>query len=149
MARPGPVPKPTAVRILHGDHLERVNKAEPIPRNALPECPADVAPAVREIWDYAVAELAVMGVAKAADRDTLRTFCEAVVVHRRAARECARAPLLIVGAHGNKVKNPAFQILRDAAVTVRLFVAEFGLTPASRSRIVAGKPAEDPDNPFA
>ena len=55
-------PMPTHLRILHGDHPERVNRDEPKPPNGLPECPPEVSPAVREVWQYVVDQLAAMRV---------------------------------------------------------------------------------------
>jgi len=78
MGRRGPAPKPTALRILHGDRPSRINVDEPIPDRGLPECPDGVSDEVREVWDDTVRQLDVMGVASRADRDALRCYCEAV-----------------------------------------------------------------------
>lgn len=135
MGKRGPAPKPTNLRLLHGDRKDRINTNEPVPRALLPECPDDVAADVRAVWDYAMAELEPMGVATAADRDALLCYCEAVVAHRKASAILARSPVLVKGIHGNMVRNPALQIQRDAAQTVRAFAQEFGLTPSARSQI--------------
>lgn len=140
MGRRGPAPKPTNLRLLHGDRKDRINNNEPMPRSALPECPDDVSDEVRAVWDYTMAELEPMGVATAADRDTLLCYCEAVAGHRRASALLAKSDVLIKGRHGTPVRNPALQIQRDAAQTIRAFAQEFGLTPSARSQIA--KPDE-------
>lgn len=151
MARRGPTPKPTALRIIDGDRKSRFNEYEPKPRPEPPQCPDDVAPEVREIWDYTVAELDAMGNAYAADRDALRAYCEAVVSHARACAVLAKSSVLIKGLHGGMVRNPAVAIQRDTAHTLRAFAQEFGLTPSARTRIEQKDraDADAEDNPFA
>ncbi len=135
MGKRGPAPKPTNLRLLHGDRKDRINTAEPIPRDAIPQCPPEAAADVRQVWEYTMAEMEPMGTATAADRDALLCYCEAVVTHRKASAILAKSPVLIKGIHGNMVRNPALQIQRDAAQTIRAFAQEFGLTPSARSQI--------------
>lgn len=155
MGKRGPSPKPTALRILDGDrNKKRINLDEPVARIGLPECPDEVTDEVRQIWDYTVRELSVMGIAFPADRDSLLCYCEAVVTHRRACAVLAKSAILVKGIHGNMVRNPALQIQRDAAAVIRAFAQEFGLTPSARSTIraqEAGRTREQEAdvNPFA
>lgn len=138
MGRRGPIPKPTALRLLHGDRPDRINKNEPQPADGLPECPADVDPGVRKIWDYTLAQVAHMRLATPADRDALLAYCEAVHIHRRASELLADSELIIVGHHGGMVRSPLVQMQRDAAALMRGYAHEFGLTPAARSQITHG-----------
>ncbi len=103
---------PTHLRILHGDHPERVNRDEPKPPNGLPECPPEVSPAVREVWQYVVDQLAAMRVVTLADRDALLCFCEAVVIHREASKVLAQTKILVRTARSPNVlrRNPALQV---------------------------------------
>jgi P27 family predicted phage terminase small subunit len=150
MGRPGRAPKPTALKLIEGSRKDRINQREPIPRGLPPAPPPELAADVRQIWDYTVRELDVMGILFAADRDSLVCYCEAVVAHRKASALLARSSVLVKGLHGTLVRNPALQIQRDAAAVVRAFAQEFGLTPSARSRI-EGKDASDgaEDNPFS
>ena len=152
MGRRGVPPKPTALRIIEGDrHTERYNHHEPIPRGGRPECPDEVADAVREVWNYTVSELDAMGIAHACDRDTLLCYCEAVVTHRRASAVVAKTGVIQKGLHGGYVRNPALVIQRDSAHVIRAFAQEFGLTPSARTRIEQkdGAGRGDEANPFA
>jgi P27 family predicted phage terminase small subunit len=151
MSNTGPAPKPRALRLIDGDRKSRINDAEPIPRDLPPVCPEAASKAVQEIWDYTITELAYMGIVHASDRDALLAYCEAVVAHRAASKVIANSAILIRGIHGNMVRNPALQIQRDAAHTIRAFAQEFGLTPSARTRIeVRGKGNDDDaGNPFA
>jgi P27 family predicted phage terminase small subunit len=146
------MPMPAGLRILTGSHLERLNDAEPIPFDNEPDAPAEAAPEVLEVWHSTVRELRHMRTLARCDADALRAYCEAVVQHRRASRTLAQSELLLKGLHGGPVRNPAIAIQRDAANLVRQFAQEFGLTPASRTRIRADEAvrgATDDDSPFA
>ena len=137
MGARGPRPKPTALRLLHGDRADRINTDEPTPEAGRPECPDGVTdPAVRAVWDYTVEQLAVMGTASPADRDALICFCEAVVVHRKASALLARSSVLIRrGDSDVLIRNPAIQIQRDAATLIARYAQHFGLSPSARSEI--------------
>jgi P27 family predicted phage terminase small subunit len=141
---------PTPLRLLTGDqHKNRYNTDEPAPRASGPALPAEIGDEVAEVWHRVVGELTAMGIAYAADADALRCFCEAVVVHRKASFLLARSPVLVKGTLGGMVRNPAIQVQRDAATTIRQFAAEFGLTPSSRSTIHAQETGtSEADNPF-
>lgn len=148
--RGGPAPKPTQLRLLHGDRKDRINHNEPVTRDVLPEPPEGMAADVREIWDYTLRELQFMKIAAASDRDALVAYCEAVVAHRKASAILAKTSVLIKGLHGGMVRNPALQIQRDAAQTMCRFAQEFGLTPSSRTRIqVDAANGVQRSNPFA
>lgn len=152
MGKRGPAPRPTALKLLNGDRESRINREEPIPRDALPIPPRKISDDVREIWDYTLRELNAMGIAAAADRDALVCYCEAVVTHRKASEMVAASTVLVKGLHGGLVRNPALAIQRDAAHTIRALAQEFGLTPSARTRIRADEAlAVDPkaSNPFA
>src|SRR5262245_18427367 len=154
MGKRGVPPKPRALRLIDGTHPERINANEPIPAGGVPEPPAGMAAAVREVWNYTVGQLDAMGIAVACDRDALVCYCEAVVNHREASKLLARSDVLIKGIHGNPVRNPALAVQRDSANLIRAFAQEFGLTPSARTRIevdratVAAAHGQD-DNPFA
>lgn len=135
MGRRGPQPKPTNLRLLHGDRKDRINDSEPMPGEGLPECPLDVDPEVSVVWDRTLGVLAPIGLATRADGDTLLAYCEAVVLHRKASRMLADCDPVIRGLHGGSVRHPAVQVQRDAAMVLRAFAQEFGLTPAARAQI--------------
>ena len=133
MGKRGPAPAPTALKLVKGERKDRINRREPKPRAGLPSPPEELDDAVRAIWDYTIGEIEIMRTATPADRDALVAYCEAVVIHRRASAELAEVGLTLEGAKGNTVRNPLVQIQRDAAMTIKAFAAEFGLSPRSRS----------------
>lgn len=150
MGRSGPSPKPTALRLLHGDRKDRINQREPVPSAEPMTPPENVTPEVRAVWDFTARHLVIMGTASASDRDALHAYCEAVVAHAKASAVLAQTSILVKGIHGGMVRNPALQIQRDAARTLLRFAQEFGLTPSARSTIeVGGGDRGAEDNPFA
>jgi P27 family predicted phage terminase small subunit len=150
MGARGRAPKPTALRLLHGDRADRINQHEPVPVAEPPECPEQASAEVLEIWDYTVEHLEAMGLAKACDRDALYCYCEAVVNHRKASAALAQSTILVEGVLGGLVRNPALAVQRDSARLVRYFAQEFGLTPSARSRVEArGAEGSEDANPFA
>lgn len=133
MGARGPQPKPTALRVLEGEKRpSRINANEPRPAEGLPECPGGVTVEVRAVWDYYIAQAEIMRTARPPDRDALHAYCEAVVLHRRAVKLVERDGVLIVGALGGLVRNPALTVVKQAAETIKVFGREFGFTPASR-----------------
>lgn len=150
MGKRGPVGAPTKLRLLRGDRPSRINDREPVSRDLLPEAPDEMSVEVRAIWDYTLRELMHMKTVTAADRDSLICYCEAVEAHRKASAILARSPVLVKGLHGTMIRNPALQIQRDSAHTVRGFAQEFGLTPSARAGIHMEGPLEHMPsrNPF-
>jgi len=141
MSQQGPNKPPTVIRKLRGDKIEEDDlKAKPL----LPVAPKSLSKEAREIWDYTLEELTFMNVLSSADRDALVCYCESVVVHRRASEILAFEGLMLEGRDGKMVKNPVVQIQKDAAQTIKMFAAEFGLTPRSRSDFNVTK--EDPND---
>lgn len=145
MGKRGPRPKPTNVRLLHGDRKDRINTDEPPAPDGLPEPAYEMAADVREVWDYTVAQLRAMRTASTADRDALAVYCEAVALHRQASRMLAQSSILVrtqrnrgSGTGTGLMRNPLLQVQRDAAATVRAYAQEFGLTPSARSEISLG-----------
>src|SRR4051794_1038055 len=127
MGARGPRPKPTQLRVLHGDRKDRINTNEPVAADGAPECPDGVSDAVRDVWDYTLAQLGAMGVATPADRDSLLCYCEAVVTHRQASAILARSNILIRRADSDTLmRNPALVVQRDAALLIAKFAQHFG-----------------------
>lgn len=136
MGARGPRPKPTNLRILHGDRKDRINTDEPPAPDGVAQCPAGVSEQVRAVWDYTVAQLEAMGCASPADRDSLLCYCEAVVTHRQASAILARSNILIRRADSDTLmRNPALSVQRDAALLIAKFAQHFGLSPSARSEI--------------
>lgn len=143
MGRRGPAPKPTRLRLLHGDEERRINRNEPQPGAGPLEPPDDLDETSRAVWDYIVSELSVMGLATRPDRDQLFAYCEAVSLHAKAVRMVHAAGPLIKDRDGAVRVNPAVRVQTQSARSMLVFAREFGLTPSARVHLAAEKVAED------
>lgn len=146
MGKRGPRPKPTALRLLHGDRSDRINNDEPLPEQGIPECPSSD-PEVREVWEYTVRQLTAMGCLTMADRDALNCYCEAVATHRKASAVLAKSPVLIRARSDSNtlIRNPALIVQRDAAALIARYAQHFGLSPSARSEIRKGGGQDAPN----
>lgn len=137
MGARGVHPKPTNLRVLHGDRKDRINTDEPPAPDGVAQCPSYASPEVREIWDYTIKQLALMGCASPADRDALICFCEAVNLHRQASAELAESTLMVgrLDEKAGIMRHPMIMVQRDAATQIARFAQHFGLSPSARSEI--------------
>lgn len=144
MARTGPAPTPTNLRLLRGERRpSRVNLNEPRPRNLPMDRPGWLSALAAEEWDRIAPDLDAMGTTKAVDATALACYCEAVGRLRIATRIVGESGPLLMGDDGHVRKNPAVSQARDASYEVRMWAREFGLTPSARSplRIEVGQAA--------
>jgi P27 family predicted phage terminase small subunit len=144
MGKRGPAPKPTSLRILHGDQKTRINDSiKPIP--GMPEAPDEMSFEAQDVWYYTLRQLKHMKIISQADRDALACYCEAVAMHRKASAQLAKQELIVESQTGTPMKNPLIQVVRDSAAQMKAFAGEFGLTPRARSEIKVEKTDERDD----
>lgn len=128
-------PKPTAVKVLTGNPGKRpLNVSEPKPRGSSARAPRGLGVDGSRFWRKYAPALAALGVLTEVDEAALRMAAEHYEVAVRAATELHDQELVLEGRDGPK-KNPLAQILRDNSTALRGFLTEFGMTPASRSRL--------------
>lgn len=154
MGQRGPAPKPTPLRVLHGDRKDRINNAEPVPSTAPIRPPRWLSKPARVVWRAYAPDLQTQGVLTAWDVEALAIWCDAVV-RRRAALEqleelgpVREVPIIdkdgeLVGTR--LVKNPWTFVLTECDAQVQRYGARFGLTPSDRSQLkVGGSGRRDP-----
>jgi P27 family predicted phage terminase small subunit len=148
MGKRGPAPAPTALQLLKGEKKSRINTRGPKPevKDRPPACPAWLSKEAKAVWRYHAKTLHKAELLTDWDRETFAVYCTAVVQHREACQVLAGAMvvtedgvtasnLLVTGMHGNLVKNPILQVIRDTSQTIRVYAQQFGLTPSARSGI--------------
>jgi P27 family predicted phage terminase small subunit len=162
MGSRGPLPKSPALRI-----AGRAGSAAAKPTAAfvpgIPVRPKWLAGEARAEWDRIVPDLDAAGQLAVTDRAALVAYCLAwaelvwattkVEEEGRLVEEpqqTAKGELL-----GSKLKaHPAVRLQRDAFHRVKVFLVEFGLSPAARRRVGGSSAAAEtqtgqPGNPFA
>ena len=141
-------PKPTALRELQGNPgKRRLNMNEPRP-TGIPKCPPHLDKVARAEWKRVAADLSKIGLLTSVDRAALAAYCSAWSRWITAEESIGRFGLVIKSPKsGFPIANPYVGIANTALDLMRKFLIEFGMTPASRSRIQV-IPAESTD-PFA
>jgi P27 family predicted phage terminase small subunit len=137
MGKRGPVPSPTALKVVRGERRDRINTREPTVPTGDVVPPTWMGSHARQEWDRLAPILVRMRVLTQIDRDALAVYCEAVAHYEQAVQLVDQSAVLISGQRG-LVKNPAMQVARDQAAIIRAFGRELGLTPSSRSEMVNG-----------
>lgn len=114
-----------------------MNKFEPRPEPAIPECPPELGPSAEQEWDRLVGELAQLNLLTNLDRAVLAAYCGAYALWADATEQIQKYGAMIKSPSGYPVQSPYIAIAnRQAEIMIRI-ASEFGFTPASRSRISA------------
>jgi P27 family predicted phage terminase small subunit len=158
----GRKPKPVEQQILEGDprkegkrKLEKQLAATPKAAAGLPGCPRYLKGRARAAWNFWAAELAAMKLSKRPDGPMLEGACWAYA--RAVAAELIRdrdGDIFYdkhVADDGEVVilkqrKHPAVEIAARSWLLVRAFCSEFGLSPASRTRLTIDTNPEKEDD---
>lgn len=135
----GRKPTPTALKLVRGNPGKRaINHDEPKPTKGLPSKPPEwLDDTARKTWKKLVKELNALGLLTTVDGPSLGAYCQAVSRMEAAEKHIAEKGIVVDGAHGGLIKNPSVTIAKECALLIQKFASEFGLTPASRTRIKA------------
>jgi len=129
MGERGPAPRPTALKILHGDRSDRINDAEPVPLGR-PVAPGTMSVAGRAVWDRLAPDRIAQGVLTAWDVDAFAAFCEVTAVLATAHRGMGGKPM-----PGAPSPIGMFRDLVQLATTLG---GRFGWTPSDRAKLAVG-----------
>lgn len=161
MAR-GRRPLPSAVKDLRGNPGHRpVNQAEPVAGDGDPLRPEGLSEAANREWDEILPILKTMRVVGPADGKALAMYCHAFHRWQQAEENIERLGIVLEEMYlpdvvdprfrdlqglpilGKKYKkNPAVGISFEAMKTMKSYLIEFGMTPASRGKLHVEKPKE-------
>ncbi|MEV6684891.1 phage terminase small subunit P27 family [Streptomyces sp. NPDC051130] len=92
---------------------------------------------VSDIWRRIVPALSAATRITDAQREVVITFCMAQARVWEAERLISRDGLLVVGANGVLVKNPATTVVNAYSSILRAARVELGLSPSAAARIAA------------
>lgn len=147
---PGPAPQPTELKRRRGNPGKRpLNAREPKPTVGLPSFPDYLPDEARLLWDQLGSELVRNGVMTALDGPALADLVEVELLNRRLSEEIKVAPPIVTtsgsseGGRGDEKKNPLWALKLDYLRERRAQHQQFGLTPASRSKIIAAETGDD------
>lgn len=120
------------------------NTDEPKVQTGYPEMPKELRATAQREWNRICACLDELGVLTIIDGKALAMYCDGYSDWEEAQRDCIEHGLVveepIVSKDGavvgyKKKPNPAFIVKCMAIKTMKSFLIEFGLTPASRARL--------------
>lgn len=140
----GPAPKPTSLRVLEGNPAKRPLPAnEPCPAPNEPHMPEYLDREARREWKRLVPILQSMRVLTVADGIELGNLCQAYSLLSQAHKSMQQATkaggsgLLMKTPGGYVQQSPLLGIINTQVEIITRLSREFGLTPASRTRLEA------------
>lgn len=151
MATRGRKPKPTALKILEGNPGKRpINENEPIPPKGTVKCPTWLEPEAKKEWKRLAPSLEAMGVLTQVDLTAFAGYCQAYARWREAEEFLTQHGSIFKTPSGYVQQVPQVSIAQQNLKIMQSFCAEFGLTPATRARIIAagGKESDITDDPM-
>ena len=153
----GPPRKPTKLKELEGNPSKRtLNKFEPQPKVEIPLCPVHLCSEARAEWKRIIPELERLGLISKVDRAALAAYCQAYgrwvkaekalkAIEDKFKNTNAGGGLCYQTPKGYWVMQPLVGVANKSLEQMHKFLIEFGMTPASRSRISVNAPgSEDP-----
>lgn len=123
-----------------------LNPNEPQPRVRRPKMPSHLTIEEQAEWRRITRELKAMGLLTSADADAIAVYCQVSVRYRRASRDVEEQGLTVNSPNGYPIINPALSIVNKCIQQMHRLLSEFGMTPASRSRISLPEP--EPVDPY-
>jgi P27 family predicted phage terminase small subunit len=142
---PGPIPQPTALRVLRGNPRKRpLPPNEPEPERGLPSCPRRLSRIERAAWRRFGKLLCDMQVLTVADGPQLELLVTTYAEWREWDMACKarqRAdghtykPAPSQRGREVTVAYPEFAHRAEAAKRLRALLADFGMNPSARSRV--------------
>lgn len=149
---PGPAPEPTELKKRRGNPGKRaLNTHEPKPQIGLPSFPDYLPDEARVLWERLGSELVRSGIMSALDGPAFADLVEVELLNQRLTKGLTgTTPVLVVdvaaaegGANADAKKNPLWALKLEYVRERRAQHAQFGMTPASRSKIAALPVLED------
>lgn len=149
MATRGRKPKPTALKVLEGNPGKRpLNKNEPQPEKKAPRCPSWLEPEAKKEWRRMAKTLETIGVLTQVDKAAFAGYCQAYARWREAEEFLSKHGTIFKTPSGYIQQVPQVAIARSYLQTMKDFCSEFGMTPASRTRIKVEHEAVDSNDPM-
>lgn len=164
---PGPAPLPPSLKLINGRSEGRDSGGRPVApppdfRRIPPRAPTWLSREAKAEWKRVVPGLSRLDLTKEEDRAALSAYCETWATFKDAITDVRKRGIVVENRSIRKdgtesvwlTKNPAQAVAERASQQLRMWCAEFGLTPSAEGRIassfgaVEGEP-DDYGNPFA
>ena len=149
---PGPPRTPKKILEMRGSWLAKKRQNEPEPTAGIPEPPGHLSEEVRVIYYDFAKIINEMQVLTLADKAGLMALAETYKERIRAQAVIDKQGLTLKEKKEwgwVYYKNPMVPILQDADRRLRFWLCEFGLTPASRTRVKLNARDKGKEHPAA
>ena len=134
----GRKPKPTKLKRLAGNPGKRqLNENEARIPLAIPTCPSHLLGEGRREWKRMSEALYSAGLLTEVDRAALAGYCQAWARWVKAEKVLTKRGEVVMGVNGTLKVSPWHSVAKNAKEEMRKFLIEFGMSPASRSRVKA------------
>ena len=144
MATRGRKPKPTALKLLEGNPGKRpINEHEPVPPKGTVKCPTWLEPEAKKEWKRLAPSLEARGVLTQADLTAFAGYCQAYARWKEAEEFISQHGSIFQTPSGYVQQVPQVSIAQQNLKIMQSFCSEFGLTPATRARIIANGSGKD------
>lgn len=139
-----PPRKPTKLKILQGTtRKDRMVENEPEPENKIPSPPSHLNKTAVCEWERISVELFRLGLLSEIDRSALAGYCEAYSLwveaceykNEMAQKDPSNKGLLDTTSNMNVIQAPIVGIINQSRKAMKDFLVEFGMSPASRTRV--------------
>jgi P27 family predicted phage terminase small subunit len=132
----GRKPTPTNIKRLEGNPGKRpFNTKEPQPKRTAPECPDWLLPDAQDEWKRLASPLENLGLLTEVDMTAFAGYCQAYARWREAEEFITQHGTIFKTPSGYVQQMPQVSIAQQNLKIMQSFCSEFGLTPASRSRL--------------
>jgi P27 family predicted phage terminase small subunit len=140
-------PKPTHLRLLHGNPGKRpINVNEPKPATEMPVVPEYLSEVANAEWTRMSELLLRLGLLTTLDWTALAAYCTVYARWVEAEAAVKKTGVVVKAPSGYPMISPYYTVANQCLNQMRMFMIEFGLTPASRSRISVN--VHEDEDPF-
>ena len=134
---------PQSTHKLQGTYRpDRDGGAEDLLPRKKPACPSWLDKEAKAEWRRIVNDLYNAGLLKEVDRVALANYCQLYSTWKMASLLVQKNGPIIKTSNGNIIQSPALGISNVAQREMMKVLIQFGMTPASRSRLVPDKETE-------
>jgi len=134
----GRKPKPTALKVLEGNPGKgKLNKCEPNPGKDMPQCPDWLLDDAKDEWNRLADKMNQMGILSEVDQAAFAAYCQSWARWKEAQEQIEINGSVFVTEKGYQQQSPWVGIANTSQKLMIQAAGEFGLTPSSRSRIIA------------
>ena len=144
MGKRGPKPKPTELKVLEGNPGKRpLPENEPKPAPLMPDPPEWIDEEAKKFWEKYAPKLNKLGLLTEIDGPAFTATAESWAEWVNYKKDIKKNGIKNISDSGYEQQRVEVILAKKALDNVKSFLAEFGMTPSSRSRIDLKLPGDE------